>query len=828
MAGWRGQARTVLPGGGPRGPDDPGRFPRLAAPVLGFLDGMAVRAGREADLLAEARARLDRFEAAAQAEGVRAEAVRPARYALAMLIDQKARSLPGLSVRRWSALAARSLFDGRDISADRVRGFRETALAEGPDYADLARFLGDLLDRAEAERRGGRRRRRSAWPLWAGGGAVALVLALAAYAVALEWRFQARLGAQFAEEALVIGLDRPAIGTDLGARLDRLAAAVGRVEAATAAAPLGGRLAVGPFDAAGRARAEYAGAVAHHLPGAMAAAVAEVLATEGDGLALYDTLRAWSILTGEAAWSTAYLAGWIGALGADDPALAALVPHVAALPGPPGTLPAQDAELLAQARGFAREAGEPERAWLELRRSEGAAALAPWRGDRAVPGLADVVLRRSGRAMDAPLPGVFTAAGWDWARDYGAGLAVQTARAVAPDLLGTVPPQVNDAPDKVMDVLHDETLAHWRDYLADLRVRPFGDRDASVRISGLLAAPNSPLTRLLREVWAQAGGADRRRGHDRQLRLATVFGPTIQYVEAGKMAEIAALFASLNVALGAMGEGDEAAAERLMSVQDRAASVEALKTAPLVVVQIVEDVLAQTSAAHADILTNPVTRRWQAAVLPLCKRTVEGRYPFAEGAPADTADFAELFGPGGALQGFYAGTLAPYLDTSARPWRWKPEARLAGLSPDSAAFFERALTAAGGFFGADGGFGAAMTLATLAERGQAVMAVGGQGVPLSAAAAAERLAWPGPVPQQGAEVSFRGEAGALTLAEPGPWGLLQLLDGVRVRRRDEGRRFLVDFRTATGRIFVEISFEAALNPLSARPLLQGLACPTTL
>ncbi|MCO8144969.1 IcmF-related protein [Rhodovulum tesquicola] len=805
------------------GRTDTGGLARLAVPVLDFLDGMAGRAGREAEMLAEARARLDRFEAAALAEGVPVQAIRPARYALAVLIDQRARSLPGLSVRRWSALAGRQLFDGRDISLDRVRGFRDTARGQGPEFADLAGFLDGLLDRAESARRGAGRRR-SGWAGWAVGGVLALGLALGGYALALDYRFHADLARGFQDEALAIGLDRADIGADLGARLDRMAAAVARVEQAARGAPL--RL--GPFDAAGRARGEYAGAVARHLPGAMAGAVAEALAGEGEGLALYDTLRAWSILTGEAEWSGAYLAGWLAARGADDPALAALVTHVPALTGPPAALPAQDPELLAQARLFAREAGEAERAWLELRRSDGAAALAPWRADAAVPGLAEVVMRRSGQAMEAPLPGLFTAAGWDWARDYGAGLAVQTARAVAPDLLGVVPPQVNAAPDRVMDVLHDQTLAHWQGYLADLRVRPFGDRDASVRISGLLAAPGSPLARLIREVWAQAGGADRRRGHARQLRLATVFGPAIQYVEAGKMAEIAALFASLNVALGAMGEGDEAAAERLMSVQDRAASVEALKTAPLVVVQIVEDVLAQTSAAHADILTNPVTRRWQAAVLPLCKRTVEGRYPFAEGAPADMADFTDLFGPQGALQAFFASTLAPYLDTNAQPWRWKPEARLAGLSPESAAFFEQALGAAGGFFDAEGRFGAALTLTTLAERGQAVMAVGGQGVPLSAAAGAERLVWPGPVPEAGAEIGFRGEGGAVALAEPGAWGLIRLLDGVRLRRRDEGRRFLVDFRSATGRIFVEIGFEAALNPVSVRPLLRGLSCPTTL
>jgi len=831
----RDAARTVLPPGGPAGRSchrgDPGRLPRVAAPVLDFLDGMAgaARPGREEAFLAAARAHLDRFEATLREAGERPAAIPPARYALAVLIDQTARSLPQLSIRRWSALAPRQLFDGRDISLARIREFRDTARAEGEDYADLARFLDHLLDRAEASRRGGRQRGPVTWPLWALGGAVALGLALMGYALALEYRYQARLAAGFRVEALDLGLDRAEIGADLGARLDRMQAAVIRVEAASAQGPLGGAVAINLLDAGRAARRSYAQAVARHLPGVMAQAVGEVLATQGDGLALYDSLRAWAILTGQADWTAEYLAGWLADLGADDPQLAGLVAHVPALTGPAGDLPAQDPELMAQARDFASEATEPARAYLEMRRSPEAAALVSWVANRQVPGLSDVLLRRSGRPMSEPLPGLFTAHGWDWARDYGAGVAVQTARAQGPALLGEALPQVNQAPDKVLDILHEETLAFWQGWLADLRVRPFGDPEASVRISGLLAAPNSPITRLLREVWVQTGGQDRRRGHVRQLRLATVFGPMIQYVDAGKMAEIASLFATLNVALGAMKGDDDVAAERLMSIQGRAASVEALKTAPRVVVQIVEDVLAQTSAAHADILTNPVTRRWQAAVLPLCQRTVDGRFPFAaQGPDADLADFAALFGPDGALPRFYTGTLAPYLDTATSPWRWKPEARLAGLSPETAVFFERALGAAPGFFDEAGRPAATMTLATLAERGQAVMALGGQGVPLRTSGTHETLAWPGPTPTAGAEVGFRGAGGEVSLAQGGAWGLMRLLDDVRVRRRDGGKRLLVDFRTGSGRIFVEMTFEDALNPLSARALLAGLTCPTTL
>ncbi len=112
----------------------------------------------------------------------------------------------------------------------------------------------------------------------------------------------------------------------------------------------------------------------------------------------------------------------------------------------------------------------------------------------------------------------------------------------------------------------------------------------------------------MREIWVQAGGTDRARSHPQQLAVAAEFGPMIQYVEGGRMAEIARLFAGLNVALAAQDRDEEKGQQRLMSVQDRATSVAALGVAPKVVVQLVEDTLAQTGAAHADLLSNNLTR----------------------------------------------------------------------------------------------------------------------------------------------------------------------------------------------------------------------------
>ena len=797
-------------------------YARAAEPALAYAARLAgVRGEDQAALIRQAGVLLDRFAADLGRAGVPAAAIPPARLALGLVIDHRARQNRGLDPGLWAAGASRHLFDGREMSPAQLDDFIRRAETAGPDFAGLAGFLATC--RAQLE--GGRQRfDRQTEGGWLGIVAVLVAgfgLAALAWAGWVEWRFHRDLSRVFAAEALEIGLDRPTPPPDLAARLDRLQAAAARVESESARVPL--RMAAGPlgYDAAELARTTYASAVNAHLPVVLAAALDEALATEGDPVAAWDSLRAVDVLDGGTGWSRAWLTGWV----ADRPALLpGLAPHVAVLDPPLQSLPA-DPELIAQARDIAAEAAEADLAFLELRRSDLAAGLLPWQAETQVPGLSDILRRKSGRDMADPLPGLFTQAGWTMARETGAGLAVQSAREQAARLLKTPPPRQNDAPDLVMAQLQAETLATWRDYLADLRVRPFADPEEAVRISGALARRDSALVALLTEVWHQAGGTDRRRSHAQQIAVAAEFAPMIQYVEQGRMSEIAALFAGLNVALGAMDRDAPTGMQRLMGVQGRAASVAALRQAPLVVVQIVEDVLAQTGAAQADLMSNPLTRAWQAEVLGACRGAIEGRFPFAAGPDADPAVVLRLLGPGGVADRFIKGRAAAYLDMTTQPWRWKPEARFAGLSPDSAEFLQR-LAGLSDLFAS--GPETRLTFSALAERGAATIAIGGAGGPVETRSAPLSLAWPGPDPARGVEVSFRTPTGEARLSEAGPWGLLRLLGPLRLRERDGGRRFLVDLRTEGARLFVEIEVDRPANLLSRRMLLRDLSCAQVL
>ncbi len=817
--------RTVMPPRRGGRTSDPDVYEQAAAPVLRMAEELATVRGVGAQkLVQQAADALDRFSADLQRAGVVPSTVQPARYALGWLLDQKARANRAVDVALWGAGAHRLIFDGRDMAPSTLRDFIRKAVDAGPDFNGVRVFM----ERRQAELEGSRTRfDRNLGAGWTGITLVlilAFVALLAGWAGFVEWRFHRDLTRLFDAEALSIGLDRDAVMPDLPQRLTRLGEAADGVARAADKAPI--RLFAGAFgfDAAAHADEVYEAAVQQHVPGEMARAVDAALAAEGESLPLYDTLRAWSILSGQAEWAPDYLAGWLADRAGAMPDLQPLVPHLAHLRLPPGPLPPPDAELLTQARTFAAEATEGARAYLELLRSNGAADLAPWVPDVAVPGLAVVMQRRSGIAVNTSIAGLFTQDGWDFARKIGAGLAVQTARDEATRLFDKPPATANDSPDQVLDILQRETLSRWKAFLADLQVQPFADPAQAVLISGRLAVPDSPLAALLPEVWAQVGGLDRDRPHAMQLRIASDFAALIQYSEDGRMSEIAGLFASLNVALGAMDKDEPRGLQRLMSAKARGATLTALRTAPPMVVQIVEDVLAQTSAAQADPLSNPLTKAWQSEVLSLCKGTTEGRYPFAEGSEASLAEVAGLLAPGGAIDRFYRTRAEPYIDTSSNPWRWKPDARFAGLDPKSAEFLQRTQAIAAGLAGQ----GTTLTLAALAERGKTFVAIGGAGGPVETSLEPLTLTWPGANPAAGAEVRFTTSEGSASLVQPGEWGLFRILDGVRLRERDGGKRFLVDLRSGGARLFVEVQFQTEANPLSRWRLLKGLACPTAL
>ena len=76
-----------------------------------------------------------------------------------------------------------------------------------------------------------------------------------------------------------------------------------------------------------------------------------------------------------------------------------------------------------------------------------------------------------------------------------------------------------------------------------------------------------------------------------------------------------------------------------------------------------------------------------------CQQAIAGRYPFDRGSRRDVtqADFALLFGPGGKLDQLFQQKLAPYVDTTTRPWKFRAvEGTPLGADSGSLPQFQRA------------------------------------------------------------------------------------------------------------------------------------------
>lgn len=831
----RSEPKTVFRGRGapdqaPAGGDV---LPALAVPILAFARRVEQTARPDpAALAGEVRDLVAMFETAGRRAGLPADVVLDARDALVTLIDARARNNPALPSGSWNRVlrAAVPVVDDSDGLRDKAA----EAAKGGSARRDLARFLRHCVEAVDLAEAQGARRRSLGGPAWGWIAAGFVAVVLAGWGGWAEWRYRAGLMAEIPDVAAVAaaGMREPIAAR--AARLDGVLATVRSVEARTPGSPLGLIHRIGSLDAGAAARAAYAEAAGALAAEPLAEALDAALAVEGEPDAVYDTLRAWSIVQGRSAWQPTFLAGWIEARSAVFPDLAVLAPHVAALRAPPPSLPPPDPDALGQARAIAAEGSADQRAFLELWRAEATAALPAWRPGERVPDLAAVLIRRSGRPVNEGVPGLFTEAGWIHARDGGVEAAIADADRESRALIGATSAAT---PDGVLAELQKRTIARWTTFLSDLRVRPFTDQPTAVLISGTLARRNSPLAGLIAEVWREAGGNDRRRSHADQLRIAAEFGPAVQFVEQGRMAEISQLFAALNVTLAGLDRTSQLGREQLMDVQDRAASIVALQQAPAVVVSIIEDVLAQTAvASHAGpavvqgtvagaVPVEPGGDAWGAQYAARCREVVDGRYPFGDGPDADLAALAGAIGPEGSLTGYFRAQLADAIDTTQPVWRWKPEARLSGRSPESAVFFQKLVAIGEGLFApTSSGF----TVEALAQRGNATVSVGGEAAPVRVSAAAATLHWPGPAPAAGFQVAFDGDAATGRRATGGPFGILRFLDGMRVRVRDGGQRFLVDLKIDAFRVYMQLTFPGPRNPLSARALMRGLACPTRL
>ncbi|HWR79697.1 MAG TPA: type VI secretion system membrane subunit TssM, partial [Pseudomonas sp.] len=113
-----------------------------------------------------------------------------------------------------------------------------------------------------------------------------------------------------------------------------------------------------------------------------------------------------------------------------------------------------------------------------------------------------------------------------------------------------------------------------------------------------------------------------------------------------------------------------------------------------------------------EVTRSNLSQAMKASVYEFCNKAIAGRYPFVKGSTRDVTqeDFTRLFSAGGVIDEFFQKNLAPFVNTSTRPWSFRNmgEASL-GEASSSLIQFQRAQAIREVFF-RGGGQGAAMRL----------------------------------------------------------------------------------------------------------------------
>ncbi|WP_321800314.1 type VI secretion system membrane subunit TssM [Burkholderia sp. BCC1988] len=234
-----------------------------------------------------------------------------------------------------------------------------------------------------------------------------------------------------------------------------------------------------------------------------------------------------------------------------------------------------------------------------------------------------------------------------------------------------------------------------------------------------------------------------------------------------------------------------------------------------------------------------LSRQMQAVVGDTCRLTIEGNYPFSPDSKRDVSidDFTRVFAQGGVIDDFFAKTLAPFVDTSAKPWRYRT---LAGATepvqgPELEPF-EHAKAIRDVFFSDPSHkqltwradiripeLDPTVTNLSLDIDGQTSLYQHGPVAPFT-------VTWPGPRGGVHTEITAnpRIRPDTSTIATDGPWALMRLLQkGHVVETATSGRtRVALDFDGRKAVLDIASTGSVA-NPLTS-DVLKTFRCPSSM
>ena len=243
--------------------------------------------------------------------------------------------------------------------------------------------------------------------------------------------------------------------------------------------------------------------------------------------------------------------------------------------------------------------------------------------------------------------------------------------------------------------------------------------------------------------------------------------------------------------------------------------------------------LSTTGASQARVAERGNLSQDLRPVSEFCARAIAGRYPFVGASKRDVLpeDFGQMFGPGGLMDEFFQKRLATLVDTSTRPWRYKPVAEQGAITPAALAQFERAARIKDIFFRAGGRtpalrldfrpveMDAGITQFILDVDGQLVKYAHGPVVPMA-------VQWPGPKGsnQVRVQLSPPSATGSSGMAVEGPWALFRALDDGQLEAGDAPEKFFITFQIGARKTRFEVTTNSVQHPIRLKELRE-FSCP---
>ena len=412
----------------------------------------------------------------------------------------------------------------------------------------------------------------------------------------------------------------------------------------------------------------------------------------------------------------------------------------------------------------------------------------------------------------------------------------------------------------------------WKAFIEDIRLQPLQSMASAIEKTRFLSGPDSPLPPMLRVfskhttllaeqpgLAAQAGSRidEALRRGQQLVRGALGTQPGTSGAPGARIESIVDdEFRQLR-ALVTAPEGGRAPIEglvaRLQELQVLLTSMDAALKAktpppssPLPTQLKVEgsnspeplrSLLDQLGSASSNItriqLRSALSDRVRAEIGEFCNQAIVGRYPFDPNSAREVtpADFAQLFGPGGRFERMQA-ELAPYIDTSVRPWRFRAvDGVPLGADRGSLPQFERARAIREAFFSAGGAAPGVRLMMKPIEMdtrlreflldvdGQLVRYDHGPQIPVE-------VRWPGPRGTGVVRVTVQ-PAGGTGLVNDGPWALFRLFERVNVKPGNVPEKFRATFDIDDRKAVFEVTNSSVRNPMRM-PELRAFQCPNGL